>query len=356
MATETLNVVVDFETKKAEQAAGKLSGGLGSIVGGLAGGALVGGLAAAGSAALDFAQDSVKAASQVEQSTGAVQSVFGEMSGDVEANAKKAAGAVGLSIGQYQELAAVTGSLLKGKGVSDMGELAAATDALTVKGADLSAMFGGTTAEAVEAMGSALKGQFDPLEKYGISINAAKVEAKALEMGHVDAAGKATEYGKAMAAQALIMEQSADSAGTFAAESDTLAGKQAKAAASMENAKAVIGTALMPVMELLTDVIGKYLAPVLEDLGPLFKIVADVVGQILGPVLEVLGELISMIVSLLTGDFDAAWAHAEGVVKGFANVFRSIINLVIKAWNALDWQMDFTVPDWVPGLAGKGYT
>jgi hypothetical protein len=42
------------------------------------------------------------------------------------------------------------------------------------------------------------------------------------------------------------------------------------------------------------------------------------------------------------------------VLDGFANFFRGIMNAVIRAWNALDWQVDFAVPDWVPGIGGKG--
>ena len=395
--TETLKVVVDFETKQAEQAAGGLKKGIGGLTGALAGGALVGVAAAAGTAVLGFAKDSVMAASDVQQSTGAVEAVFKDMAGEVKKDAGRAADSVGLSVGQYQELAAVTGALLKGKGITSMGELADATETLTLRGADLASMFGGTTAEAVDAMGSALKGQFDPLEKYGISLSAAKVEAEAVAMGQVDAAGKATEYGKAMAAQALIMEQSTDSAGNFAKESDTLAGSQQKLKAQFDNVKTGIGTALLPIVQAFANFLSNTLMPGVTKLielfkqhwptiwavvKPVFSAIQEIAKLVIGnlirfwdeygdeikrfviPILEYLGETFSniggvikgvmdVIMGILTGDWDRAWSGAKRIFESFVNQIRGLLNLLIRGWNALDFKLDFKLPDILGGAQIK---
>src|SRR5690606_26149276 len=47
----------------------------------------------------------------------------------------------------------------------------------------MASMFGGTTKEAIEAISSALKGEMDPIEKYGVTLNAATLEAEALSKG-----------------------------------------------------------------------------------------------------------------------------------------------------------------------------
>jgi hypothetical protein len=122
----------------------------------------------------------------------------------------------------------------------------------------------------------------------------------------------------------------------------------------MENAKATIGKALMPVMTTLADFVGKTLAPLLEDLGPIIKIVADVFSAILAPAISAVGDVLGLLVDLLTGDWEGAWDHALSVVDTFADTFRGLINAIIQGYNALDWQLDFTVPSWVPGIGGKG--
>jgi hypothetical protein len=96
--------------------------------------------------------------------------------------AEGAAQSVGLAKAQYGQLAAGLGAQLKNMGLSGDQALSG-TQGLIGLGADLSAAFGGTAAEAVEALGSALRGEADPAEKYGLSLNQAKVNAKLAEKG-----------------------------------------------------------------------------------------------------------------------------------------------------------------------------
>ena len=274
--------------------------GLAGAIGGLAGGAALGAISAIGGKVLEFGQQSVEAASNLEQSMGAVDAVFGDAQGTIKAFGDTAAQSVGLSESAFQSGAANIGALLQNMG-SSADEAAASAIDLTKVGADFAAQYGGTTTDALDAVQSALKGQFDPLEKYAVSLSAAQVNAKAVELGLISEGEQLDAAAKAQATLALITEQGASAQGAFARESDTLAGKQQRATAAMEDAKAQIGTALMPVMVLLADVIGKYLAPLLEDLAPLVKIVADVFGAVLAPVLEIVGEAIGIIVNILDG-------------------------------------------------------
>lgn len=209
-------------------------------------------VAALGTAAvIDFGKQMVTAASDAQQAAGAASSVFGQYTTDIAKFAKTTADQLGISSADFQQSAALTGSLLKAQGVP-MQDLAGTTIDLTKRAADLAATFGGTVPDALAAINSALKGEFDPLESFGVSLKASTIDAKAQAMGLVDAEGKATSYGKAMAAQALIMEQSADKAGTFARESDTLAGQQARLGAQWKDMQAQLGTALLPVITELT--------------------------------------------------------------------------------------------------------
>lgn len=254
----------------------------------------------------DQLSGAVTAGSDFQQALGGAEAVFKKQADSVAKDAKFAAIALGLSKNAYLELATVTGASLKNKGIKDF---AGETKNLIQVGADLAATFGGTTKDAVEALNSLLRGETDPIEKYGIAINQAGIEAEAVSLGllkRVKDAGKikaaqntatlaqkkynkaVKEHGKdsdealaaesarfraqaalkkslegqkipldnnakATAALSLVQKQSADSTGAFARESDTYANKQQKLTASWENIKTSIGTALLPALTKLSS-------------------------------------------------------------------------------------------------------
>lgn len=182
----------------------------------------------------------VQASSALEQSTGAIESVLGSAAGIVQKFGDTSADSYGLSRRAVQELGAVTAASLKGLGLSAT-QAARTTVDLQKRAADLAATFGGPVEDAVSAMNAALRGERDPIERYGISIKQADVNARVLAMGLDTGTAAAKKNAEAQATLALIMEQSADAAGAFARESDQLAGIQARAAARAEDAMADFG-------------------------------------------------------------------------------------------------------------------
>jgi hypothetical protein len=350
----TLRIVGDTKDAQAslDGMKTKSAGFLGGLKG-LAAGAAVAGVAVLADKVLQFGADSVQAASDLEQSMGAVDAVFGPASDTIKKFGETAAQSVGLSEAAFAQGTSNIGALLQNMGF-DAQAAADQSIALTQVGADLAAQYGGDVTGALDAVNSALKGQFDPLEKYAISLSAAQVQQKAVEMGLVAEGEELTASAKAQATLALVTQQGAKAQGAFGREADTLAGKQARSTAAMENAKATIGKALLPIMATLAGFVGDTLAPVLEDLGPLFSFIAEVATTILKPALSVVGDVIGLLVDLLTGDWEGAWDHALSVVDTFVDTFRGLINAIIQGYNALDWRLDFTVPSWVPGIGGKG--
>ena len=53
--------------------------------------------------------------------------------------------------------------------------------------------------------------------------------------------------------------------------------------------------------------------------------------------------------------WDRIRALAGWVRDSFPNAFRSAINGILRAWNALDLSIDIRMPDWVPGIGGRGW-
>lgn len=227
----------------SQKTQGKLSK-LGSVVGNAA--KTFGPLAAAAGAGaiLKFGLDSVKAASDTQQAFGAIESVFGKNSNTVKTWANNAVTSVGLARSEYGNLAVVLGSMLKNTGIEDYS---AKTDELIKLGADLSATYGGDVNSAVEAIGATLRGETDPIERYGVSINQAKVEALLASQGLNKLTGSALAQATQQARLTLLTQQTTAAQGAFGRETDTLAGQQQRLGARFTNLKDTLGQKLLPV-------------------------------------------------------------------------------------------------------------
>ncbi|PXY04601.1 hypothetical protein [Corynebacterium striatum] len=253
-------------------------------------GVALGGLTALGKGAADYA-------AEAEQSYGAVESIFGEHSAKINNLSKTAADSVGLSGREYREQASYMGAMLKNLG-TPMEELGGKSADLVAMGADLAATFGGPTSDAVSALGAVLRGETDPIERYGISIKQADIKAKMAEMGLDGLTGEAEKQAQSQATLALLTEQSASAQGQFARETDTAAHKTQVAKAKLDDAKETIGTALLPVMALVTEAFAK----VSEQVGKhpkLFLTLAGAVGTVAAAIVGI--STVSSAVSALGG-------------------------------------------------------
>ena len=261
------------------------------------------------------------AASKLEQASGGVEAVFKSGAGAVKQWADQAATSIGLSKSQYMELATLIGSQLKNAGVS-MAELGGSTDQLIQQGADLAAMFGGTTAEAVEAISSALKGERDPIEKYGITLTEAGVQAEILAQGLDTSTTAAQQHAKAMATLSLITKQGGDAWGAAAREADTFAAQQQVLQAVTQNVLAELGQVFLP---MLADLAGAFvdMAPAIQaTLTPLAGLVALIAGMptpILGVVAAFAAWKLLGVGSMVTGLF----ASLKTAWTGFATAMQS---------------------------------
>lgn len=159
-------------------------------------------------------------AAEAEQSYGAVESIFGKHADKIINSSKNSAKAVGLSGREYRELASVTGAMLKNLGLP-IEETTETTKKLVGVGADLAATFGGSTKEAMEAIGSLLRGEADPIERYGVSIKKADINARLAAQGLDKLEGEALKQAEAQALLSLMLEQTSAAQGQFARESET---------------------------------------------------------------------------------------------------------------------------------------
>lgn len=269
-----------------------------------------------------FVTGAIKQAGDLQQSAGAIQTVFKGSSAQMLQWSQSAAMAVGLTANEYNTLGTLIGSQLKNAGIP-MDQLAGKTNNMITLGADMASMFGGTTTEAVEALSSALKGEMDPIEKYGVTLNASAIEAEAAAMGAQKVGGEYSDTAKKAAILSLITKQTSDAHGNFAKESATFSGQLERMKANWGNITAAIGGAFLPVLTSTFGWINSTAMPVLQSL-------ANRLGE--GGLAGAFDPIVGAVRA-----FGAAWKANDGDVTsdGLAGVFERVANAVRPIFDAL---------------------
>lgn len=273
-------------------------------------------------------------ASDLTESTNAVKGVFGEASDEIFAFGENSAEMVGLSTAKYQQLAVVTGAFLKNVGY-DLQGAAEETINLTQRAADMASFFNKDVDQALGAIQSGLKGEFNPLEQFGVKLNAAAIAARAMEMGLADNASELTESAKAYAAINLIMEQTKDTQDDFRNTSEDFANLWRILTAQIEDFGASLGVLIIPKVLSVLNVVQGWIDK-LNELTPRQKqLILTIAGlaAVVGPVLLVVGNLVTAIgailpvlgtvVGFLTGPVGLAIAAVIAVVALLAAAWKN---------------------------------
>lgn len=284
----------------------------------------------------DFLGSAVSESANLEQSVGAVDAIFKKSSGQMGVWSKGAADAVGLTKNEYNELGTLIGAQLKNGGTA-MDQLAPQTNKLINLGADLSSMFGGTSKEAVEALSSALKGERDPIEKYGVSLNEAKIKAEAAALGFKATGGALDDEAKQAATLSLIMKQTTDAHGNFAKEASTFEGQKSRMAAGWTNIKAAIGDKFLPVLTQAATLVNTHVLPAIASLVD--RLDFSAIGAQLGPLkaffTEVKGGVTAMVLAFQDGGDDVTSSGLAGVFERIGLVARFVSDEVIGSAKAM---------------------
>ena len=179
---------------KAEKRTNNLTRGFDGMskvgMGILAGAAAGAGLLAAGLAS------TIKPATDLEEAINAVNVVFGDSADDIVAFGENSAMAVGLSSRAFNQMSAEMGAMLGNVGIAE-NDLAGETISLMERASDMASIFNTDVDQAFAAIQSAIKGEFNPLEQFGVKMNQAMIDAKALSMGLVETSVDTVKLGAA---------------------------------------------------------------------------------------------------------------------------------------------------------------
>lgn len=285
--------------------AGTAAGGRFKATFGRAAKATLLGVAGLGVGAIKLAGDSVKLASDLGESLNAVNVSYGKQAKAVQRLGRQAANSLGLSNNEFNSLSVRFSAFSKTIAGGEGRKVVQTLDDLTTRASDFASVMNLEVNEAAELFQSGLAGETEPLRKFGIDLSAAAVEAHALATGIVDSTDELTESAKVQARYSLLMKSTAKTQGDFANTSDSLANRQRILNARWDDARAKLGTALLPMLEDLSGWVLDKGIPAFErfadwfngpgikriqgfgaflrdDLAPQFKAAAEFAGDLVG--------------------------------------------------------------------------
>ena len=335
MATKSLTIEILGDSRSAQRAFkdvdqtqetfGKKLGGLAKSIGGLA---LVGGIAA-------FGKASVSAGTDAAESLSKVGVVFGASGAKVEQFAATSAKALGQSRQDVLAAAGTFGNLAVSLGLPQE-KAADMSTTLVGLASDMASFNNVSPEEALEALRSGLVGETEPLRKFGVNLNDAALQAKALAMGIGDGKAPLSAAAKAQASYALIMEQSKTAQGDFARTAGGLANQKRILAAQVEDLQAKVGEKLVPALVKVANV-GMTVLTWVQNMSPGMQQLLLVGAGLIGLIVAVVK--VTQMWAAVQGAFNVVMAMNPVVLVVLAIV--ALIAVVVLAYQRVDWFRSF---------------
>jgi len=259
----------------------------------------------------------VQAGSTLQESISKTNAVFGTNAQAVQNWSKTTSAAFGVSQQQALEAAGTYGNLFRAFGLGSKQAQDMSTR-LVELAADMASFNNVPIGDALLAIRSGLSGETEPLKRFGVALTDARLKEEALRLGLIKTTSGTLPIAiKSQAAYSLILKDTALQQGDVARTSQGFANQMKFLQAEVSNVKAQIGTALLPVVLQLVDVLRTSVIPLIQrfadfmtNLSPKVIDVALKIGLFVaavGPLLFIFGTLI-------------------GSIKTFIDVFR-ILNL-----------------------------
>lgn len=241
-----------------------------------------GGLERVVSSSIGYLTDAVRAASDLNESQTKAAVVFGKSAGEIDKWASTASTAFGQSKQQALEAAGTYGNLFQAFGIG-REESTKMSKSLVQLAADLASFNNTSVDDALVALRSGLSGETEPLKRYGVALNDARMRQELMAMGVKNLGATLTAEQKATAAYAIIMHDTALAQGDFARTSDGLANTQRTLQAELADVSAEIGNMLLPLVTELAHFAAHELVPALRAMLP----VIEDLGKVAIPILVV---------------------------------------------------------------------
>ena len=254
----------------------------------------------------DFARNSVKAASDLEESMNAVNVAFGDSAKAIQDLGKTASTSLGTSQVEFNQ-AAVRFSAFADRIVGSGGDASKFIKDITQRASDFASVFNIEVSEALQVFQSGLAGEAEPLKRFGINLLDSEVKAYGLANGIGEAGRQMTETEKVQARYGLLLQSTAKTAGDFANTSDGLANSQRIVKAQFADLQATIGNAVLPAVTKLFQAFAAQLLPKMREFGDYLKSPAGV-------------KLVNDLAIAMGKAFDSFFKFLDFIVKNWRGI------------------------------------
>lgn len=308
--------------KEGKAAGGKFRSGILGSLKGLAGpmAALIG-----GGALISFFKDSVGAASDLSESTSKVGVVFKTSAKQIMEASKTSAQGMGLSQQAYLEATGTLGNLLVSLEITPKKAADMSQQMVKLAG-DLASFNNASPADTLDALRAGLTGEAEPLKRFGINMNATTLAAEALKLGLIKNVKEAlTPQNKALAAQSLIMTQTKTAQGDFARTSGGLANQQRILAARMEDVKAKVGKALLPIITKLVTFVNTSVIPAISGFVSGMQDGSGAGGKFVEAFKTIVSTFQTKVLPVLKSIGQVILTNVVPAVKGFVTAFAPLV-------------------------------
>jgi hypothetical protein len=202
----------------------------------------------------------VQMASNLEESQSKVNVVFGSSAKIVNDFAETSARSFGITKQAALEATGTFGNLLQAFGTGQ-GQAAEMSTTLIGLAADLASFNNTGIEDAIQALRSGLSGETEPLKRFGVAINDARLKQEAMTLGLYDGKGALDINAKTQAAYALILKDTGLAQGDFARTSDGFANQMRILKASLSDAATELGLVLLPYFKTFVKFINENIVP-----------------------------------------------------------------------------------------------
>lgn len=375
MAGNDVKVDVKLDTDQAERDAeglkGKLSkafGDMGKIAGGVFMAEIGGAIAAKG---VDTLKESISAARDFNEIQSKSNTVFKDSADAINKWAATASTGFGQSKAQALDSASAFGNMFTQLG---MGSATAADMSMkmTELASDFASFHNADITEVINAQQAAFRGEYDALQKFVPTINAAAVQTEALAMTGKTNAKALTEQEKAAATYSLMLKGAGDAQGDFDRTSTSLANQQRILSAQWQDLQVKIGQVLIPALTEIVTAINTKVIPAVRDfatkteeyyeqnikpaienlkqifqtLEPVIRPILETIGNHIKNVATVWKDTVGLILAIISGDWGKAWDQAKKIVAdiiqlvkddftGLLQFIQGLVGLAGQAGSAL---------------------
>jgi hypothetical protein len=259
------------------------------------GGAVIGaGLYKATKLAMRGIAATTKAASDLNETVNKTKVIFGGSAKGILDWSRSSAKALGLSRQEALASAAGFGDMFKqiGFGLPMTSKM---SKGMVTLSADLASFHNADITQVLEAQSAAFRGEYDSLQRFIPTINAASVQQLAMSQTGKSNAKELTAQDKALATYTIMLKETKDAQGDFTRTSKDNANQQRIAKAQWMDLKAALGQAFLPAQLAVTKAFTEKLLPAgkvfVKELAPGIKTTAMAIATSLSGAVPPAAEL-----------------------------------------------------------------